>query len=250
MTDYSNGKIYKIVSESKGLTYIGSTTKDLNIRLKQHKYKYNTFKKNNISYVSVNDVLECDDVKIELIENYPCNCRKELEKKEGEYIKNTQCVNNNIAGQTPEEWRLENIENYKEYQKEWRENNKDKSKAYQKEYYENNKDKCKEYYQNNKEEIMQRQKIWNETHKETQKEYMKKWREDNKDKIKKYYEDNKDKWNKEPDNKKEYMKEYYQKNKTKLKEYYKKKYQLEKKLFVVFEGLIKLHDLEKNKVIL
>ena len=30
---------------------------------------------------------------IELVENYPCNSKEELEKKEGEYIKNNECVN-------------------------------------------------------------------------------------------------------------------------------------------------------------
>ena len=93
-SDYSQGKIYKIVCNKTGLFYIGSTYRSLEQRLKEHIGYYKAYigKKSNhlISsiYVTFNN-----DCKIELIENYPCNNKKELEKRELFYINNTECVN-------------------------------------------------------------------------------------------------------------------------------------------------------------
>jgi hypothetical protein len=84
MCDYSQSKIYKIFSPSKNITYYGSTTHDLQKRLINHIRKYKYYKDGKTNYVSVNDVLECNDAVIELVEAYPCNNRKELDKKEGE----------------------------------------------------------------------------------------------------------------------------------------------------------------------
>jgi hypothetical protein len=51
---------------------------------------------------------------MELSENYPCNNRQQLERKEGEYIKNNECVNKVIAGRTDLEYRLDNVNKLKE----------------------------------------------------------------------------------------------------------------------------------------
>jgi hypothetical protein len=199
MCDYSQSKIYKIFSPSKNITYYGSTTHDLQKRLINHIRKYKYYKDGKTNYVSVNDVLECNDAVIELVEAYPCNNRKELDKKEGEYIKNNECINKNIPGRTAQEWKLENIEYQKEYQKEWRENNKDKMKEYQKEYRTNNKDYYKEYYKEKikqkKEEnrkaneiyILEIEKEINNDHKQYMRNYMKKYYQKHKDKISSYY---------------------------------------------------------------
>jgi predicted GIY-YIG superfamily endonuclease len=40
MPDYSNGKIYKLVSDKTAMIYIGSTTQDLNERLSGHKNEF------------------------------------------------------------------------------------------------------------------------------------------------------------------------------------------------------------------
>jgi hypothetical protein len=94
--DYKNSKIYKIIDLEYTKMYIGSTTQLLTKRFCSHKSKYNKYKKNNIGYISsfiLFDEFGIDNVKIELIENYPCNNKEELLKKEGEYIKNNICVN-------------------------------------------------------------------------------------------------------------------------------------------------------------
>ena len=66
MPDYSYGKIYKIVSPSTGLVYIGSTCQTLSQRMTDHKKKYNrwlgTGKINTTSY----KVIDCGDAEIHL----------------------------------------------------------------------------------------------------------------------------------------------------------------------------------------
>ena len=85
--------------------------------------------------------------KIELYENYPCNNKKELDRKEGETTKLIGTINKRIAGRT---------------EKEWYEDNKEKILEQMKEYYENNKEilleKVKEYYEDNKEVIIEKHK--------------------------------------------------------------------------------------------
>lgn len=130
MTNYENAKIYKLWSPSKNLVYYGSTIQTLTERLSKHKDDHKN-KKNLASEL----VLNCEDYKIELLEDYPCKNRQELNKKEGEYIKANECVNKHIAGRTMKEYYLDNIEKYKQYNK----NNKQRIKQYYKEYYQRSK---------------------------------------------------------------------------------------------------------------
>ena len=140
MKDYSQGKIYKLYSVSnKDLIYYGSTTLTLNKRLTEH---ISDYKRNR--YCSSRFVIAAGDYKIELIENYPCNSKTELTRKEGEYTKNNKCVNEQIAGRTRKEWREDNKEYIKEYNKEYNKDNKEKIAEQKKEYYENNIEKRKE----------------------------------------------------------------------------------------------------------
>ena len=46
-----------------------------------------------------------DDFYIELYENYPCNSKEELNKREGEVIREIGTLNSNIAGRTKEEYK-------------------------------------------------------------------------------------------------------------------------------------------------
>jgi hypothetical protein len=93
-TDYSQGKIYKIVCNKTGLIYIGSTYRTLDERLKEHEYdckRYLNKKSNHL--ISSIYVIYYNNYTIELIENYPCQNRRELEKREFHYISNLDCVN-------------------------------------------------------------------------------------------------------------------------------------------------------------
>jgi hypothetical protein len=100
MPDYQKGKIYKLWSPSKNLVYYGSTIETLTSRLSKHIYTYK--KKNNYCYSFL--VLDCEDYKMELVEEYPCNNKTQLLKKEGEYIRANECVNKFIPDRTYEEY--------------------------------------------------------------------------------------------------------------------------------------------------
>ena len=107
MSKYQNGKIYKITNEDMvGLVYYGSTIQTLNKRLREH--KYDCLRKNTSSKILFNT----ENYKIQLIELYPCENRKQLCLREGWYIRNNDCINKSIAGRTKKECQKEY---YKEY---------------------------------------------------------------------------------------------------------------------------------------
>jgi len=93
-SDYSNGKIYKIVCNKTGLVYIGSTYRSLDERLKEHIDGCIKFldKKTN-SLISSIYVIYYNNYSMELIENFTCLNRKQLEEREFYYISNSDCVN-------------------------------------------------------------------------------------------------------------------------------------------------------------
>jgi len=124
MTDYSKGKIYKLVCHETGEVYFGSTVQTLNKRLWVHKNKRNCKSR---------EIIDRDNYTIELIKDFPCETRKELDREEGIYIRNNICINKRVAGRTYEEFKQDNPETVKMWRK----------KDYKK-YYENNKEKIAE----------------------------------------------------------------------------------------------------------
>jgi hypothetical protein len=120
MPNYQKGKIYKLFSPSKGLVYYGSTTERLSTRLAKHIYTY----KNQDKYNGKRDacvIIECDDYKIELVKDFPCNNKQQLAREEGIYIRNNPCINKFIAGRTASEYRADNADKIKEYYKKYKE---------------------------------------------------------------------------------------------------------------------------------
>ena len=88
MTDYSKGKIYRIVCNVTGEVYIGSTTQELERRLYGHIHSA------VISMQCSSDtIIKRGDYKIELLENYPCNSKEALLWKEREWYDKTDCIN-------------------------------------------------------------------------------------------------------------------------------------------------------------
>lgn len=178
---YSNGKIYKIWSPSRDdLVYYGSTYQSLSQRMAIHRNDYRRFKEgkfNNITSFKIFE--ECDDYRIELIENYPCSNKEELNAREGYYIRNNNCVNKVVPDRTLKQYYQDNKEKIKEEKKQYYQDHKEQAKQ----YYEANKDKIdekhKKYYQDNKEEVKEKRKKYYQDHKEQEKEYY----EANKDQI-------------------------------------------------------------------
>ena len=170
MPDYQLGKIYKLYSNQQNITYIGSTAMYyLSQRLAKHISTYKQYLKNKASCSTSFKILECEDYKIELLEDYPCANKQQLEKREGYYIKNNECVNKYIPGRTIAEYREDNKDKIKEYQ----EANKEHKKEYNKEYSTKNKEHKKEY---NKE--------YSTKNKDMIKERKQEYRTNNKHKIK------------------------------------------------------------------
>ena len=154
--DYKNGKIYTIRSYQTELIYIGSTCSPLSKRLSQHRKNYKKFLNGKYNNITSFEILKYGDAYIELLEEYPCENKMMLEKREGELIRNNECVNKYIAGRTGDEWYADNKEKVKER------NNKDVNKKhkqdYNKQYREKHRQKLieysKNYYHNQKEKVM------------------------------------------------------------------------------------------------
>ena len=201
---YKRGMIYTIRNiKDDTLIYVGSTINTLSKRFDAHKRCCKNGK-NNISLYNYIENNDWYDWYIELYEMYSCSNKRELERREGEVIREIGTVNKNVAGRSPKQYREDNADKLKERDKKYYEQNVDKVKEYQKEYREQNADKVKEY-----------QKEYREQNADKKKEQNKEYREQNADKIKEYYKQNADKI-------KEYKKEWYEENADKLKESNKK----------------------------
>ena len=134
---YQRGQIYSIRSPHTEMVYYGSTISPLSKRFHGH----NNDMKRGL-YSSSHEILKLGDAYIEWVEDFPCNSKKELDRREGQIQRENKqhCVNLCIAGRTP------------------------------KEYYEANKDavnaKHREHYQANKDAVLAQQKEYNKTHRD------------------------------------------------------------------------------------
>jgi len=149
--DYSKCCIYKIEHiENENLIYVSHTT-NFKQRKVDHKLNCNNNNKKEFNRKLYQMIRENDGwemFKMIEIEKYPCNDRREAEKKEDEILKELKAtMNTNRAQRT---------------NKQYSENNKGKIKQYR----EDNKDKIKQYYENNIEKIKEYQKQYKENNKE------------------------------------------------------------------------------------
>ena len=132
------GKIYLIKCKINNLLYIGSTIRQLDVRMKQHMrdmYKYTNFK----LYQAMTE-FEPNNFNIYLLEEFEYIDIKELRRREGKYIKIIRpLLNTYIAGRTLKEYNEDNKESLKLYRKlyyrKYREAHKEKLKKYRKDYY-------------------------------------------------------------------------------------------------------------------
>ncbi len=167
--DYSKCCIYKIEHiDDESLVYVGHTT-NFDKRKTQHKINcYNDKQKpyNSKVYQMIRENGDWEMFKMIEVEKYPCNDRREAERRENEVIKEVRAsMNTNNSFRTKEELK----EYEKEYNKEYREANKLKLNEYKKEYKKNNKLKIqeykKEYYELHKEKLQEINKDYYEANK-------------------------------------------------------------------------------------
>jgi hypothetical protein len=122
--------------------YIGSTTQELHQRLAGHRKDYKIWLKNNIKNMTSFEILKFDDHYIELLEIFACNSKKELNKREGQYIRSQdKCINKRIAGRTKQEYYADNLLKKLEYQKKYYAEHQEQMSEYQTQYRPNNKEK-------------------------------------------------------------------------------------------------------------
>ena len=143
MNKYNESKIYKIVDNTNGNIYVGSTTQTyLCQRLQGHVKNYKQYLKGaKNKYMTSFIILENRNYDILLLENVECNTKDELKVRERHYIETLKCVNKNIPGRS-----------FKEYYDANPEYNKQRNKKYDEE----NKEKRQQYRMDNKDKILER----------------------------------------------------------------------------------------------
>lgn len=190
---YLDGKIYRLLC-SDGHFYYGSTIQKLNYRFNYHKTAAKKDTKQNV-YKYINSI-GWDKVKIELVEEFPCKCKKELNKREDYFIKkekdNELCLNINRAHVSKEERKdlvkkyyedhkddiieehrfytvvnKEKVDTYHaEYRKEHAEERREYSRKYAEEHPEWKKASRRAGYEKNKVKELEQSKKYKEEHKE------------------------------------------------------------------------------------
>jgi len=177
MDKYSRGKIYLIRNkDNENLIYVGST---IEIYLSKRFQKHKSHKHCSLyQYINNPDnETNWSDWYIELYEEYPCENKLVLCKRENEVIRQLATINK--IGYRTEEMK-------KEKDKEWRENNKEIIAQ-----------KAKEYVKNNREKVLKKKAEYNENHKEYKNNYMRERYKEKRDelleKAKQYIENNREK---------------------------------------------------------
>ena len=177
MPDYSKSKIYIIKNKNNDnwIYYVGSTTEHyLSTRFNKHKAQQGC---SLYQYINNPDNESCwNDWYIKLYEEFKCENKLQLCRKENEIIRQIATINK--IGYRTEEMK-------KEQEKEYREKNKEMIA-----------EKDKKYYKENRDKILEKKTQYNELNKEHKNDYMKQRYQNNKEelklKIKEYVNKNKD----------------------------------------------------------
>ena len=191
--------------------YIGSTINNPRFRLNNHKNDSNKYPDRPV----YDHILKIGwpNVMLQIVEEYPCDTKQDLQLKEDEYIKESihddYCLNH-IRAKVSSDERKENMTNYYlthreqilKQHKAYLESNKQKVDAYQAAYrQENAEERCeysrqyaadhpeqvkatkKAYYEANKEECVAKQKAYVNSNKEAVKQRKREWAAKNKEAI-------------------------------------------------------------------
>ena len=141
MPNYQNSKIYTIRCKAdETLIYVGSTTQLLSKRMVEHRSKHNKDYSDNYSkplYIKMREI-GIDNFYIELYEDFPCERKEQLEKYEGEIIRNIGTLNRVVAG-------VQYRKNTSDYNKTYWTTNKTEMKEKNKLYRQEHKEEIKEH---------------------------------------------------------------------------------------------------------
>jgi hypothetical protein len=152
MNKYNNSKIYIITSPDTDKVYIGSTTNDLDKRLRDHVNSYTAYLKDKREYITSYELVKQNSYVITELEFVNVETEEQLKERERYYIENTpNCVNKQIPGRTKEE--------IKEYAKKYREEHPEEIKAKRDEKKDEKSKYNKKYREENNEVIKEKEKI-------------------------------------------------------------------------------------------
>ena len=176
---YQDGKIYKILNSETDDIYIGSTTQKISKRMTNHK----TQAKRGKSHLLYQKMREIGDDKfyIELVEDYPCDNLEQLNRREGEWIRQIATLNEKVAGRTKKEYANDN-----------RNIKNQKAREYYQENREQELERSRNRYQKHKERINERHKKYNEEHTKELQAYRDGRKEEKSEYNKAYYSANKE----------------------------------------------------------
>ena len=179
--DYKNGKTYCIYNYITDDVYVGSTCQSLSKRMSEHRQQLNCMKSKHRNLYNLMNEKGSEHFYIELFEEYPCESKSQLRRREGEVIRQIGTLNKKIEGRTRKEYYEENFEHNKDYwysnrdyllekKREYCEKNKDEIRKKKKQYQEENREAINERkrqsYYGNRDEILQKQKEYTERNRE------------------------------------------------------------------------------------
>ena len=197
--NYQNGKVYKIWSPMSEEFYVGSSTQPLHKRLHQHRNACNNKSLWNMKLYQLMREIGKDNFFIELVEEYPCNEKSELCKREGQIIRELKpTLNFRIAGRTTDEYYEDTKEHQQQRSREyWLKHREVLSEKKRNKYIDQKeeiKQRCRQYYMDNRAIVLAACKQYYINNKEKRQEQDKIYKDNNKEQIAKYREENKDKF--------------------------------------------------------
>ena len=163
--NYENGKVYVVRNTTNSKLYVGSTVRTLAQRMAEHRIQA----KNGLIFPFYSAMREIGIEKfyIELLADYKCDRKEQLNKEEGRHMRELNALvpngyNQILAGRSMIEWNAENAEAIKAKRKEFNIVHKEKRDAFSRAYHKDNieaiHERHKQYQIDNAEAIKTRNK--------------------------------------------------------------------------------------------
>jgi group I intron endonuclease len=181
---YANGKIYRLVNSIDGEEYVGSSCTSLAKRLHAHRKVAKKQGERRV-YKHLNEI-GFENVSIVLVEEYPCDNKMELERRERYWIEQLKpTLNTAVPTRTVKEWYAENADKVRESIAKYITKNANKVRERQAKYRAENAKKERD-----------RQAIYRAENTEKVRERLAKYRAENAEKVRerqaKYYAENRE----------------------------------------------------------
>ena len=94
MPDHAYGKVYRVVSPNTDAVYYGATAyRLLSSRFRQHRYCARNYPEQCTSSA----VVLAGGARIELVEEWPCDCRRSLQDREQHWLDHARLQGENVV---------------------------------------------------------------------------------------------------------------------------------------------------------